>query len=54
MDRQILLAAMVALALAATAKVVAPVETTALAGATKTQMPIFALVPTHPIWLVGP
>jgi hypothetical protein len=51
MERQILLAAMVALALAATVKVVAPVENAALAEAVRTHIPPVTLVHSHPMWL---
>lgn len=54
MDRQLILALTVALTLAATVKVVAPIETAALTRAVKFEMR--AVTPAQPdmMWLVAP
>jgi len=53
-DRQILLATLVALALAATIKIVAPLETAAIGEAGKIRIPAATAVQPDTKWLVGP
>ena len=54
MDRQFILAAAVALTLAATVKVLTPIETAALAEAAKIRIPVVTTVQPDTMWLVAP
>ena len=54
MDKQFILAATVALTLAATVKVLTPIETAALSEAAKIGIPAIPAVQPDRMWLVGP